>query len=141
MNTQDAQVIPAVLGTAAGGVSAYYAYLQHQKSRAASTSGTPVNPATPKETKRWSTAVDKAIENFRKGRRECHIEIAQQKNFDKRVDRFSTSELILHVKYPDAGDGEAASVTYRFDLKINKDGDILEMESKGKRSTDEEKFH
>lgn len=143
----DTQIILAVLGTAAGVMSAYYAYLQHQKSRntnKSSTSDTSANSSAPKQTRLWSTAVDQAIENFHKGRRDCQVEITEQKTFDKPVDRFSTSELILHVKYldagPDAGEGEAASVTHRFELKINKDGDILEMQSKGKRSTDREKF-
>src|ERR1700712_2730197 len=97
----DTQLILAVTGTAAGVVSACFAYLQHQKSRNTNTSDTQAQSSVPVETKLWSTAVDKALENFRKARRDCQIEIAQQKNFDKSVDRFSTSELILYVKYTD----------------------------------------
>ena len=140
----DTQVILAVIGTAAGVVSACYAYLQHQKSRNASTGDQTSKPqahsSVPKETKLWSTAVDKALENFRKTRGDCQIEIAQQKNFNKFSERFSTSELILYVKYLDAGEGETPDITHRFDLKINKDGDILEMEGKGKRRSGTEKF-
>ncbi len=133
----DAQALLAVLGTAAGVVSAYYAFLQHRKSRVPETSNPLDGSPAPKL---WSAAVDKAIATFRNGRRECTVEMVEQKNFDKPFEQFSTSELVLHVKYLDAGDGDDAGLTHRFELKINKAGDILEMQSKGKRKSDREKF-